>query len=191
LRSFNQDLAIFATWLIVTIVYLSIYVNCYFDYYSFFIPKYLDKWYQMFSYKNIIEIENELLKNNMSYELIKVYLFKSGLNSFYLGICFAWATVTQFYYGIKRNEVCRNGIYFRRYMCKWEKISEYECKGPLNKKRKRGNIEYYKLILHIKNGKFQKRISNEDTHEKIIKVKSIDKDKVEEILKNSIIKEII
>ncbi|TCO68052.1 hypothetical protein [Marinisporobacter balticus] len=192
LHILNYDLVYSFIWLVLSLGMFSLFLDDFFDYYSFFVPKYLNKWYYMFSYEYIVEIENQLLQNEnkMWFELCKIAFYKSELQNLYISMLWITSFGMFFYRGIQKSEVCTNGIWLRMHMYKWERIKAYKWITDSNKQNQKGHIRSYKLVLYIMNGKIDKKLLNQDTNEKVIKVKSIDKDIVDRILeeKNIIMK---
>lgn len=176
LRDFNRDFVFSTIWFILALSSFWAFSRYYFDNYSFFIPKYLSKWYYMFSYEHLVEIESQLLKDkdNMWYELCRVAIFKSGFKSLYLGMAWIMISGMYFYHGIQKSEIYTDGVWLRRYKYKWNKIKEYEWKANLKKQSKKEYSKYYKLALYTTNERFDKRL---------LKVKSMDKEKVDNLLK--------
>ncbi|WP_461206313.1 hypothetical protein [Clostridium sp. DL1XJH146] len=182
-KHFNQNnIVVSFIWFMFSIYSMIIFLGGYIKYYSFFIPKYLTKWYYMLSYKHIQQIDNILSQDmdNMWREAIKVYSFEFGLKYFYFGILFLMNSIIFYHIAAHKNQINNDGVYSGRSLYKWDDIKEFIWEKYPNKIL---ISRYYKLTFSIPRDKPVKWFQFGEIKELSIYVKLEDKDNVNDFIK--------
>lgn len=147
-------------------------------------PQYLDKWYHIFNYRVLEGIRESLVEKGMTYELLTVTRFESGLNYLVLFILWIIIICTYAYDYFGKKGICEKAVFLGRTSYDWSEISRYEW----GEHYYRGNKGLKKLHIFIKNGKIGRWLTGNDTMKVNLAVRIEDYEKAEGIFQERITK---
>ncbi len=153
--------------------------------YSFFIPKYFEKWYYMLSYKRVLQIHTLLSQDmdNMWREFHKVDDFVTELRGLYLGVFCLISAIIFFNIVTHKNQITNNGVYSGLNLYSWDDIEEYQREKY---SRRLFKNKYYEITLNIQREKPVKWLQIGEIKKISTYVKEEDKEKVNKLLEDSI-----
>lgn len=187
IRKSNSQLVLGGISLILSLILFTIFLYHVKETYSLLHSKYINSIYDLFSHEVMIGLQKHAYEKQLLSELLTIVEFRgSALNTLIISIATWCSGVLALYKGLQQGAICQEEIHTHRGSQNWSNVTDYKWGQYHTGITIEGYRKYYPLDIFVKNSRIEAFLSCDDISEIRLLINAIDKEVVDDLLKEVI-----